>query len=64
MQALVDWVPIMFGTQVIKEKWPVRPVFPDYLSGSYDYDGKVIVVLENKTALLEMDQVHRFETYI
>ena len=54
----------MFGTQVIKEKWPVRPVFPDYLSGSYDYDGKVIVVLENKTALLEMDQVHRFETYI
>ena len=35
-----------------------------YLSGSYDYDGKVIVVLENKTALLEMDQVHRFETYI
>ena len=64
MQALVDWVPIMFGTQVIKEKWPVRPVFPDYLSGSYDHDGKVIVVLENKTALLEMDQVHRFETYI
>ena len=64
MQALVDWVPIMFGTQVIKEKWPVRPVFPDYLPVSYDYDGKVIVVLENKTALLEMDQVHRFETYI
>ena len=36
MQARVDWVQIIFGTQVIKTKWPVRPVFPDYLSVSYD----------------------------
>ena len=28
---------IIFGTQVIKKKRPVRPVFPDYLSLSYDY---------------------------
>ena len=31
MQACVDWVLIIFGTQVIKKKRPVRPVFPDYL---------------------------------
>ena len=37
MQACVDWVLIIFGTQVIKKKRPVRPVFPDYLSVSYDY---------------------------
>ena len=35
--ARVDWVLIIFGTQVIKKKRPVRPVFPDYLSVSYDY---------------------------
>ena len=38
MQARVDWVLIIFGTQVIKKKRPVRSVFPDYLSVSYDYD--------------------------
>ena len=38
MQARVDWVLIIFGTQVIKKKLPVRPVLPDYLSVSYDYD--------------------------
>ena len=38
MQACVVWVLIIFGTQVIKKKQPVRPVFPDYLSLSYDYD--------------------------
>ena len=38
MQARVDWVLIIFGTQVINKKWPVRPVFPDYLSVSYNYD--------------------------
>ena len=38
MQARVDWILIIFGTQVIKKKWPVRPVFPDYLSVSYNYD--------------------------
>ena len=37
MQARVDWVLIILGTQVIKKKQPVRPVFPDYLSVSYDY---------------------------
>ena len=37
MQARVDWVLIIFGTQVIKKKRSVRPVFPDYLSVSYDY---------------------------
>ena len=37
MQACGDWVLIIFGTQVIKKKKPVRPVFPDYLSVSYDY---------------------------
>ena len=37
MQACVDWVLIILGTQVIKKKRLVRPVFPDYLSVSYDY---------------------------
>ena len=37
MQDRVDWVLIIFGTQVIKKKRPVRPMFPDYLSVSYDY---------------------------
>ena len=36
MQARVDWVLKIFGTQVTKQKRPVRPVFPDYLSVSYD----------------------------
>ena len=37
MQACVDWVLINFGTQVKKKKRPVRLVFPDNLSVSYDY---------------------------
>ena len=37
MQARVDWILIIFGIQVIKKKRPGRPVFPDYLSVSYDY---------------------------
>ena len=37
MQARVDWVLIILGTQLTKEKWTVRPVFPDYLSVSYNY---------------------------
>ena len=37
MQARVGWVLIVFGTQVIKKKRPGRPMFPDYLSLSYDY---------------------------
>ena len=40
MQARVDWVLIIFGTQVIKKTRPVRPVFPDYLSVFYDYGQK------------------------
>ena len=42
MQARVDWVLKIFGTQVIKKKRPVRPVFPDYLSVSYDYGSTYI----------------------
>ena len=42
MQVRVDWVLIIFGTQVIKKKRPVWPVFPDYLSASYDYHVKYI----------------------
>ena len=38
MQARVDWVLINFGAKVIKKKRTVWPVFPDYLSVSYDYD--------------------------
>ena len=37
MLARVDWVLIIFGTQVIKKKRPARPVFSDYLPVSYDY---------------------------
>ena len=37
VQARVDWVLLIFGTQVLKKKRPVRPVFLDYLSVSYDY---------------------------
>ena len=40
MQARVGWVLIIFGTQVIKKKRSVWPVFPDYLSVSYDYGCK------------------------
>ena len=43
MQARVDWVLIFFGTQVIEKKWPIRPVFPDYLSVSYDYGYTYII---------------------
>ena len=38
MQAHVDWVLIILGTQVIKKKQPVQPVFPDYFFVSYDYN--------------------------
>ena len=37
MQACEDWDLIIFGTQVKKKKRPVWPLFPDYLSVSYDY---------------------------
>ena len=38
MQACVDWVLRIFGTQVTKKKRLARSVFPDYISISYDYD--------------------------
>ena len=38
MPARLDWVLILFGTQVIKKNQPVQPMFPDYVSLSYDYD--------------------------
>ena len=38
MQARVDWVLLIFGTQAKKKKRPVWAVFPDYLSISYDYN--------------------------
>ena len=47
MQACVDWVLIVFGAQVIKKKRPVRSVFPDYLSISYDYN--FFDVVKNRT---------------
>ena len=31
-----DWVLIIFGTQVIRKKRPVRPFVPDYLFVSYE----------------------------
>ena len=37
MQDRVDWVLTIFGTEFIKEKQPVQPVFPDNLFVSYDY---------------------------
>ena len=37
MHTLVDWVLRTFGTQIIKKKLPVRPVFPEYIFVSYDY---------------------------
>ena len=43
----MDWVLMIFGIYFIKKKRPVRPVFPDYLSVSYDYD-KIIKILEIK----------------
>ena len=36
----MDWVLRIFGTQVKEKKRLVWPVFPDYLSISYDY-GKI-----------------------
>ena len=44
----MDWVLIIFGTQVIKKKCPLRPVFPDYLSVSYDYatnNNNIIIII-------------------
>ena len=51
MQARVDWVPITFGTQVIKTKRAVRPVFSDYLSVSYDYGLAAIGLVEMEKSI-------------
>ena len=61
MQARVDWVLRIFGTQVTKKKRPVRPVFPDYLSFSYDYDqsnttNEKLILKKGKVALKEFVQ--------
>ena len=37
MHYRVDWVLIIFGTQAIKKTRAALPIFPDYLSVSYDY---------------------------
>ena len=51
MQARVDWVLIIFGTQIIKKKRSVRAVFPDYLSVSYHYDKTYLVTFTMGTRL-------------
>ena len=48
MQACVDWVLKIFGTQVTKKKRPVRPVFPNYLSVSFDYGGTPLIIFWKK----------------
>ena len=45
MQACVGWVLIVFKTQVIKKKRMVRPVLPDDLSVSYDYNKSIVNAL-------------------
>ena len=42
MQACIDWVLKTLGTQVIKKKRPVWPVFPGYPSISYGYGGMLL----------------------
>ena len=56
MQARVYWVLIILGTQVIKKKRPVWPVFPDYLSVSYDYGFTHILTL--LCMMLKNDQTY------
>ena len=57
MQARVDWVLNIFGTQVTKKKRPVRPVFPDYLSVSYDYDPNKETFLITPTSDEEISEI-------
>ena len=45
MLARVEKVLIIFGTQFIKKKRPDRPVFPDCLSVSFDYDPTLVSVI-------------------
>ena len=51
MQAQVDWALIISGTQVIKKKRPVRPMFPDYLSDSYDYGLILLDYMDDRNLL-------------
>ena len=64
MQACVDWVLIIFRTQVIKKKRPVRPVLPDYLSVSYDYDQSLCpyykVIWAKSKKLRSLGKIHSF----
>ena len=57
MQARVDWVLMIFGTQVIKKKRLVWPVFPDYLSVSYDYAS---MLLDSHSKTIEFFTFNRF----
>ena len=67
MQVRVDWVLIIFGTQVIKKKPLVLPVFPEYLSVSYDY---IITIffhnykLHHQTWLLKWGQIQSLLVYV
>ena len=66
----MDWVLIIFGTQVKKKKRPVRPVFPDfcisspcYLSVSYDYGNtnfkiEVVSTKENGNIKIKIHMFH------
>ena len=38
MNGFLEWVPAYLGSQYKRVERPVRPVFSDYLSVSYDYD--------------------------
>ena len=41
MHGVEEWVLVYLGSQHKRIEQPVRPVFPDYLSVPYDYDGTV-----------------------
>ena len=64
----MDWVLKIFGTQVTKQKRPVRPVFPDYLSASYDYgimlgNLKLDVLLEDLSDQFGISAAHCGRVY-
>ena len=67
MQVCVDWVLIIFGTQVIKEKPSVLPVFPEYLSVSYDYTIAIFFhtyKLHHQTWLLKWFEIWSLLVYV
>ena len=65
MQACVDWVLRIFGTQVTRKKQPIRPVFPDYLSVSYDYgfNNNSSVPLFSYSGWLGLHKIHPWKLY-